>query len=134
MELSVAVIQQAYDEKAVQHEKITTEEGRICQRYDWKSHSPKSLGLDVNLAWIWKEKFPSIAEYCHWKDMQLHQQCQSSYPHIIVQVEEDDSEKVVSAPLMGTEAWSLESFVWAELKWRETRLLYSWSSNFRKGD
>lgn len=46
MELNVAVIQQAHDKKATQYEKMTTEEGRICQQYNWKSNSLK------NLAWI----------------------------------------------------------------------------------
>ena len=54
MELSIAMIQEACDEKAVQCEEMTTEEGRCCKEYNWKSNSTKRLGLDVNLAWIWK--------------------------------------------------------------------------------
>lgn len=34
MRLSVAVIQQAHDEKAAQYEKMTWEKGRICQKYN----------------------------------------------------------------------------------------------------
>lgn len=39
--LNAAVAHQANDEKAVQREEMTTEEGRICQQCNWKSNSPK---------------------------------------------------------------------------------------------
>lgn len=65
MELTIALIQQAHDKKAVHYEEISIEEGRICQQYNWKSNSPKRLGLDVNVARIWKRNHPAFSECWH---------------------------------------------------------------------